>query len=70
MAILVILFNLYFVLTVWKVEELHTHDYVLITIQCAMDLIFTGVFGLLHYLLELWSGVVSFCIEGDFLGNT
>ncbi|XP_063717636.1 uncharacterized protein LOC134844751 [Symsagittifera roscoffensis] len=67
MHLLVIMFNLYFLLTVRYNKDLHNHDYVLISLQCFLDLLLTGFIGLIHYFLELWTATVGFCELGGFL---
>ena len=70
MHLLVILLNLYFILVVWKTDELHSHEYVLITAQSVLDLVLTGIIGLIYYLLDLLNAFVVFCHYGGFLKLT
>ena len=59
--------NLYFISTVYAVEDLHSWDYFLITMQSVFDLIFSGVLILIRYLMKMWEMVLAFCYSGGFV---
>ena len=43
-------------------KELQNLEYCLVVMQTIVDLIFTGVLGLVYYFLDVWSAFVYFCM--------
>ncbi|XP_075257553.1 uncharacterized protein LOC142349707 [Convolutriloba macropyga] len=62
-----ILLNAYFIATVLFNDKLRSLDYFLISTQCLIDLTFTGILGLSHYLLDFWATMAVFCSMNNFL---
>ena len=47
-----------------------TLDYFLVTFQSIMDLIFSGILSLAHYLVTVYGALVAFCVyTGYFPGQ-
>ncbi|XP_075255216.1 uncharacterized protein LOC142347937 [Convolutriloba macropyga] len=64
--ITVILSNILCLWVVYDTKELQCLDYFLVTLQSVMDLIFTGLFGLIDYLLDLWASFIYYCNFAGF----
>ena len=66
-CLLTIRVNLYFISTVYMVDDLHSMEFFLVTVQSLFDLVFNGLFILIHYVLDTWIVISSFCLAGSFL---
>ena len=69
LCIVTIALNVYFVLTVALSNELKLTDYWLIAFQSSLDLLLTGVLGLVYYFINSWSAVMFFCVHARFYDN-
>ena len=61
-----IIINLYCILVVASDEQLKSLDFFLVTLQSFSDLVFTGILGLIDYLLDLWAAFIYICSYGTF----
>ena len=61
LTLFTIIINTYCIVTVFKTKELQNLDYFLTTCQSLIDLVFTGFFGLVFYLFDLYLSLYYTC---------
>ena len=63
---MVLAINIYVMSVMYKKKELHELDFFLVTYQSGMDLVFTGVLGIIDYFLDIWFSLFNFCHYAGF----